>query len=51
VDYYGTREFTPELADDIVAHLTQLEEPHAPVFREAVDIAYRKASEFASKAL
>jgi hypothetical protein len=36
---YGTRDFTPELADDIVEHLTSLEPPHAPVFREAVDIA------------
>jgi hypothetical protein len=48
---YGTRDFTPELANDIVEHLTSLEPPHAPVFREAVDIAYRKASKFTTQAI
>jgi hypothetical protein len=48
---YGTREFTPELADEIVERLTSMEPPHAPVFREAVDIAYRKASEFVTPAI
>jgi hypothetical protein len=51
VDYYGTRDFTPELANDIVERLTSLEPPHAQVFREAVDIAYRRASEFVTPAI
>jgi hypothetical protein len=48
---YGTRQFTPELAHEIVEHLTSTEPPHAPVFRDAVDIAYKKASEFATSAI
>jgi hypothetical protein len=48
---YGTRQFTPELAHEIVEHLTSLEPPHAPVFRDIFDIAYKKASEFATPAI
>jgi hypothetical protein len=43
---YGARDFSADLARDIVEHLISLEPPHAPVFRDSVDAAFRKASEF-----
>jgi hypothetical protein len=48
---YGSRAFSPDLARDIVEHLTSIEPPHAPVFRDAVDVAFRKASEFVTPAI
>ncbi len=45
---YGCRRFAPELAHEIIEHLTSLEPSHAPVFRDAVEIAFKKASEFAT---
>jgi hypothetical protein len=48
---YATRTFSPDLASEIVEHLTSLEPPHALVFRDAVDIAFRKASEFITPAI
>jgi hypothetical protein len=46
VDYYGQREFSRALADDIIQQLTRVQPSYLPVFRDAVDVAFRKASEF-----
>jgi hypothetical protein len=51
VDYYGTRHFSPDLAREIADRLASLAPPHEPVFRDAVDIAFRKASEFVTPAI
>jgi len=48
---YGNRDFSHDLARDIVEHLTSLEPPHASVFRDAIDVAFSKASEFAKPAI
>jgi len=48
---YENRDFSPELARDIVEHLTSIELPHAPAFSDAVQIAYDKASEFVTPAI
>jgi hypothetical protein len=50
VDYAG-REFTRDLAREIIAHLISLEPRHAPAFRDAVEIVYQKASEFVTPAI
>lgn len=45
---YAERTFSWDLVQDIVQHLTSLEPRHAPVFIDAVDAAFQKASGFAT---